>query len=124
MPRLPRVAVALSFVVALATVGVGCKQGVGDRCEHDEDCESGLICRNSRLGPTSTEGGKCEDPRTTPQDASTGGSDADDVDAPADASTADAGADAPATSDAAPSDDAADDTAAPAADASDDATTD
>jgi hypothetical protein len=40
---------------------VGCKQGVGDRCQVASDCDDGLICV---LPPTGTpqSGGTCQPP--------------------------------------------------------------
>ena len=34
------------------TVLVGCKQAEGDRCQVDEDCESGLICNQGTNPPS------------------------------------------------------------------------
>ena len=39
-----RVLHRLVFVAAALAGAAGCKQGLGDRCQIDEDCESGLIC--------------------------------------------------------------------------------
>lgn len=41
--------IGLSVVVALmlSVGGVGCKQGEGDRCQINDDCEDGLVCNAS-----------------------------------------------------------------------------
>jgi hypothetical protein len=44
-PRGPRRAGLLPLALALV-LGPGCKQGLGDRCEIDSDCEQGLECEN------------------------------------------------------------------------------
>ena len=38
IPRLPPILLALVLVLAAA----GCKQGIGDRCEQNSDCSSGM----------------------------------------------------------------------------------
>jgi hypothetical protein len=78
-----RFAFVASFVGLIALVGLaGCKQGVGDRCQVNSDCEDDLICVLP-VGGTPQSGGRCE---------STGGVDmtaANDFAAPADLSGAD-----------------------------------
>lgn len=39
----------------------GCKQGVGDRCNVDADCDDGLICVRPP-GGTAQSGGVCQMP--------------------------------------------------------------
>lgn len=34
----------LAFVTLFAAAAVACKQGEGERCQVDNDCESGLVC--------------------------------------------------------------------------------
>jgi hypothetical protein len=58
------------FVLLLAS---GCKQGEGDRCQLDSDCEDGLVCCVDAKDPTGRNqggickpAGKCEE---TPADA-------------------------------------------------------
>ncbi len=34
----------LVLVAAALCGAAGCKQGLGDRCQIDDDCESGLVC--------------------------------------------------------------------------------
>jgi hypothetical protein len=43
MRSLLRVSSSLLCVLALAAA-VGCKQGEGERCQTDDDCEEGLTC--------------------------------------------------------------------------------
>ena len=106
MSRLPGfLVVGLSLI---AILGVGCKQGEGERCEQNSDCASGLQCSRTEV---SAEAGRCEVPNTGQADASSGdndagavdddaGSDAGDDAAGTDAAD-DATGDAPTTSDAA-----------------------
>ena len=81
-------AASIAAVASLSAV-TACKQGQGDRCQVDDDCESGLVCYKAKNTCESSSGGDL---------------DASVIDAvPADAavdSNADAAADAPA--DAAP----------------------
>jgi hypothetical protein len=44
------------FCFALATVG--CKQGLRDRCQVDDDCEDGLLCFYANSTDTAI-GGQC-----------------------------------------------------------------
>jgi hypothetical protein len=48
---------AVTFAAALASIG--CKQGRGDRCQINEDCEEGLLCIYPGV-PNSAIGGQCE----------------------------------------------------------------
>ena len=126
MSRLPGflVVVGLSLI---ATLGVGCKQGEGERCEQTSDCSSGLRCSRTEV---SAEAGRCEVPPSGPSDASAdndagvidddAGTDAGD-DAPGTDAAADAAGDAAMTSDAAdaPADMSVPSDAAPADAASD-----
>jgi hypothetical protein len=41
--RLVRVALALAALLAVTA----CKQGEGDRCQNDSDCDPGLVCNES-----------------------------------------------------------------------------
>jgi hypothetical protein len=58
--RLPVLPILVLLVSGLA----GCKQGLGERCELDSDCESGLLCST---GSART----CENPALSVPDAST-----------------------------------------------------
>jgi hypothetical protein len=49
----------------------GCKQGVGDRCNVDADCEDGLICSRPP-GGTAQSGGVCQMPGSLSTDMATG----------------------------------------------------
>lgn len=125
MSRLPRffVVVGLSLI---ATLGVGCKQGEGERCELHSDCADGLECdREGVSGEASIcvpIGGGADLDASTEDDAGTGGDDAG-SDAADDAGGTDGGGtdggvadsgptdgpdDAPMTSDGGPSDAPAD----------------
>ena len=118
MRRFLTPSLAAAFV-ALALSGVACKQGLGDRCEQNSDCSSGLMCDHD--GRTTTaEAGKCYDPNVRNPDA--GG---EDTGTTADAEMLDTAPDQAGdvsssdASDAAPADDAGD--AASGADAPTDA---
>jgi hypothetical protein len=43
------------FIVCLLIAG--CKQGKGDRCQIEADCQAGLVCSKSGKCDTSTGGG-------------------------------------------------------------------
>ncbi len=53
-----RFALVSSLVVVLGGLA-GCKQGVGDRCQVNSDCEDDLICVLP-VGGTPQSGGVCE----------------------------------------------------------------
>jgi hypothetical protein len=53
-----RFALLSSLVLALSALS-GCKQGVGDRCQVNSDCEDDLICVLP-VGGTPQSGGVCE----------------------------------------------------------------
>jgi hypothetical protein len=101
-------------LVTLALSGLACKQGLGDRCEQNSDCGSGLVCdRNGQA--TTAEGGRCVSSSAPPPDSGTEEDtavsiDADLSDGGADQAQGNDGAsgDAPA-SDGAPGQDAMDD---------------
>jgi hypothetical protein len=42
MPTLPRLLSAAALLAALSLAA--CKQGEGERCQVNDDCESGLVC--------------------------------------------------------------------------------
>lgn len=46
----------LALVSSLVTVAA-CKQGQGDRCQTNDDCESGLVCNQAKGTCQSTSGG-------------------------------------------------------------------
>lgn len=58
-----------AFVALLAPVFLvaGCKQGVGDRCQVQSDCNDGLLCVLP-AGGTPQAGGTCQQPGTTGAD--------------------------------------------------------
>ena len=76
MRRLPQVFVVVVGLSLIATLGVGCKQGEGERCEQTSDCADGLRCSRMEV---SAEAGRCEEPNTVQPDASTGNGDPDDA---------------------------------------------
>ncbi len=52
----------LLFACTIALVGsvatfTACKQGQNDRCQIDDDCESGLVCNKAKNTCQSTSGG-------------------------------------------------------------------
>jgi hypothetical protein len=56
--------VRLTAVVALLAplfLAAGCKQGVGDRCQVQSDCNDGLLCVLN-AGATPQAGGTCQMP--------------------------------------------------------------
>ena len=55
MKRLVR-ACSLALVSTLVTFAA-CKQQQGDRCQVDDDCESGLVCNKAKNTCQSTTGG-------------------------------------------------------------------
>jgi|LNFM01.2.fsa_nt_gb hypothetical protein len=87
MKRRYRIALVIAFATALGGGLLGaCKQGEGERCQVNEDCEDGLTCSSA----TQT----CEERATaTPIDAVV--PDAQPVDAAIDAMPPDAPPDAP-----------------------------
>lgn len=64
-----RTASLLAGLVTLALSSIGCKQGVGNRCEQNSDCSDGLLC--DYAGMTTAEAGKCYDPNARMTDAAT-----------------------------------------------------
>jgi len=54
----------IMLAVLAATVYVACKQQEGDRCQVNEDCESG-VCNQSK-GTCGTEGGGSDDDADIP----------------------------------------------------------
>jgi hypothetical protein len=115
MRRLPKVFVVVVGLSLIATLGVGCKQGLNERCEQDSDCASGLKCSKSIGGPINP--GVCESNTGTPDtgvpqdvDAGTDASDdapmsvdadaTDDAPLSTDATMSDTPSDTPSTSDA------------------------
>lgn len=49
----------LGLVGSLVTLAA-CKQGQGDRCQVDADCESGLVCNKAKNTCQTTEGGNVD----------------------------------------------------------------
>jgi len=100
-PASPRFLIVACGWLALTLSAAGCKQGEGDRCEQDSDCQSGLVCRDIIMGS-----GACRSPNATPTSGTggttvatgTGGSDGAvdaEADATSDTATSDALVDAP-----------------------------
>jgi len=127
MRRLPQAFVVVVGLSLIATLGIGCKQGEGERCEQTSDCSSGLVC--SRIMEVSAEAGRCQASRSVQPDAATGndagngidddaGSDAADDAGGTDGTGSDGADDAPMTADAVSAD------APSTADAASDATAD
>ena len=95
-PASPRFLIVACGWLALTLSAAGCKQGEGDRCEQDSDCQSGLVCRDIIMGS-----GACRSPNAAPTSGTggttvttgTGGSGVA-VDAEADTATSDAPVDA------------------------------
>ena len=72
----------IMLAVLASAVYVGCKQGEGDRCQTNDDCESGTC--NMSKGTCTTGGGNDMDDADVPIQIDAGMSDAM-SDAPADA---------------------------------------
>ncbi len=67
MSRLLSLTAAIALTAPLLLVA-GCKQGVGDRCQVQSDCDDGLICVLP-AGGTPQAGGTCQAPSSgTPAD--------------------------------------------------------
>jgi len=58
---------SLAAFLALALSGMACKQGLGDRCEQNSDCSSGLVCNYNGL--TTADMGRCIDQNAPTPDA-------------------------------------------------------
>src|SRR5262245_343727 len=72
-PRMHRLRTAASVAALTLLVfsGVACKQGLGQRCEIDSDCDDGLTCTVMGTA-TDPGGGVCVGPGTTPDASTTG----------------------------------------------------
>ena len=68
MTRLLRLTAVLALLAPLC-LAAGCKQGVGDRCQVQSDCDDGLLCVLP-AGGTPQAGGTCQAPGTTGDDLS------------------------------------------------------
>ncbi len=55
--------------LAVAIWAVGCKQGRGDRCQVDSDCDTNLICVYPPGPPNTSIGGQCQFTLPTQTDA-------------------------------------------------------
>lgn len=64
MSRLLRFTALLALVAPLC-LAAGCKQGAGERCQVQSDCDDGLLCILP-AGATPQAGGTCQPPGTTP----------------------------------------------------------
>ena len=58
------------LMFALLLTVSGCKQGAGDRCNVDADCDDGLICSRPP-GGTPQSGGVCQAPGGLSMDMAT-----------------------------------------------------
>jgi hypothetical protein len=57
-PRFARLAVTVVvFAGAIALAAVGCRQGAGEPCQIDSDCEDGLTCSGQGLCSTTSDNG-------------------------------------------------------------------
>ena len=76
---------SIAVVASLSTLAA-CKQGQGDRCQVDDDCESGLVCNKAKNTCQSSQGGDLDADviEPTPDAAVDAGPDAP-TDAPVDA---------------------------------------
>ncbi|MBL0215701.1 MAG: hypothetical protein IPQ07_17700 [Myxococcales bacterium] len=48
---------ALALIAGVGVWVVACKQGEGDRCQVNADCESGLVCNQATQSCAKTSGG-------------------------------------------------------------------
>jgi hypothetical protein len=76
------------FLIAVALAG--CKQGLGDRCQINDDCASPYVCNQAKM--------ECQNTTTGGIDATVPDARFTTIDAGADASMADAATDAPVDS--------------------------
>ena len=91
-------------IVAFLALGAGCKQGEGDRCQIDDDCEGTLVCSTSEHVCRSTTSSPSVDAMVDARSPADAG-----PDGRADAARVDAsGPDAATAPDAAPDAEAAD----------------
>jgi hypothetical protein len=60
MTRLVRLTAVVALLAPLL-LAAGCKQGVGDRCQVQSDCDDGLLCVLN-AGATPQAGGTCQMP--------------------------------------------------------------
>lgn len=60
MSRLLRLTAVVALTAPLC-LAAGCKQGVGERCQVQSDCASGLLCVLP-AGATPQSGGTCQPP--------------------------------------------------------------
>jgi hypothetical protein len=82
-----------SLLLALVAGGTACKSGVGERCQVNADCEDGLVCVKNTDTCAESIGGDVDGGIDAPLDASE--ADATDPDAsPIDATELDAAVDA------------------------------
>lgn len=51
----------LGFALLVAVSAIACKQGVGERCQVQSDCDNGLLCVLPLSGNAQV-GGTCEQP--------------------------------------------------------------
>ena len=69
-----RTAASVAALAILVSSGIACKQGLGQRCEIDSDCDDGLTC--TVMGTASDPaGGICVGSGTTTGTGGTGGDD-------------------------------------------------
>jgi len=68
MTRLLRLTAVLALLAPLC-LAAGCKQGVGDRCQVQSDCDDTLLCVLP-AGGTPQAGGTCQAPGTGAADLS------------------------------------------------------
>jgi len=68
MTRLLRSTAVLALLAPLC-LAAGCKQGVGDRCQVQSDCDTNLLCVLP-AGGTPQAGGTCQAPGTGTDDMS------------------------------------------------------
>jgi hypothetical protein len=69
MTRLVRLTAVVALLAPLC-LATGCKQGVGDRCQVQTDCDDGLICVLA-AGANPQTGGTCQMPSTVGPDMAT-----------------------------------------------------
>ncbi len=55
--RLRKLVPVLLLAGALAGWAIGCKQGEGDRCQVNDDCESPLVCNQATQTCSTSSGG-------------------------------------------------------------------
>jgi hypothetical protein len=58
--RIGKLVLGCAFTVGVGAWVVGCRQGEGDRCQVDDDCDSGLVCNRATLSCAAKNAGNLD----------------------------------------------------------------